>query len=304
LEVVQNWASGGVDVGIGALGSFVLQSGCLGSSERCVENFYATLSKLCPTLQSYVDHPTYHDYAISQRNFCQGSGSSHLYIHLGLLNAMGKSAFITGANGISGSAILEYLVANTTSEQWSEIIVTSRSPFSTTVSDPRIRFISLDFTENVSKLADKMRDVCKSVTHSYFCSYVHKDTFEELNTANRSLFENYLDSLIAVAPLLENVTLQTGGKHYNVHLHPVMSPAREEDLRVKETIDNFYYPQEDFLISRQKGSKWVYNVVRPEAIIGSTQKPNGMNEALTLALYFSICKELRTDAPMPTNQRY
>lgn len=217
---------------------------------------------------------------------------------------MGKSAFITGANGISGSAILEYLVAHTTFEQWSEIIVTSRSPFKTTVSDPRIRFVALDFTEDPKQLVEKMRDVCKNITHAYFCSYIHKDTFEELNTANRSLFENFLDSLIKVAPALENVTLQTGGKHYNVHLHPVSSPAREEDPRVKETIDNFYYPQEDYLIERQKGSKWVWNVIRPEAIIGSTQKPNGMNEALTLALYFSICKKLGSDAPMPTNQRY
>lgn len=52
---------------------------------------------------------------------------------------MGKTAFITGANGISGSAILEYLVKNTTKEDWESIIVTSRSPFKTTVSDPGIK---------------------------------------------------------------------------------------------------------------------------------------------------------------------
>jgi nucleoside-diphosphate-sugar epimerase len=61
---------------------------------------------------------------------------------------MGKVVFITGANGITGSAILEYLVQTTTSEQWSKIITTSRSPFKTTVSDPRISFIALDFSRN------------------------------------------------------------------------------------------------------------------------------------------------------------
>jgi nucleoside-diphosphate-sugar epimerase len=217
---------------------------------------------------------------------------------------MGKVAFITGGNGITGSAILEHLVKHTTSEQWSKIIVTSRSPFKTHLSDPRIVFIALDFSKPSSELAPSMKDICSSVTHSYFSSYVHKDDFVELNKANLSLFENFLTSLTEVAPHLENVTLQTGGKYYNVHLRPVPSPAREEDPRLLASADNFYYPQEDFLTSKQKGSKWSYNIIRPQAIIGSTHTPNGMNSALTFAIYFLTCKELGTTAPMPTNHSY
>ena len=90
---------------------------------------------------------------------------------------MGKNtAFITGANGISGTAILEYLVANTTSQDW-DIIVTSRSPFKTTVNDPRVKFIALDYTDDVDTLVQQIKDVCAPVTHAYFCSYVHKDDF-------------------------------------------------------------------------------------------------------------------------------
>jgi hypothetical protein len=37
---------------------------------------------------------------------------------------------------------------------------------------------------------------------------------------------------------------------------------------------------------------------------GHTSKPNGMNSALTYALYFLVQKELGLDAPMPTNQLY
>ena len=69
-------------------------------------------------------------------------------------------------------------------------------------------------------------------------------------------------------------------------------------------VDNFYFPQEDKLAQAQKDKTWSWNVVRPEAIIGATPKPNGMNEALTIAMYFLICRELGTKAPMPTNQRY
>lgn len=217
---------------------------------------------------------------------------------------MGKVALITGVNGITGSAVLEHIAKNTTSEQWSKIIITSRSPLRTTVRDPRIVFIALDFSKPASALIPSMRDNCAEATHAYFSSYVHKDDFAELNVANSALFENFLSALTETAPALENVTLQTGGKYYNVHLRPVPSPARESDPRLPASIDNFYYPQEDFLVSKQKGQRWTYNIIRPEAIIGSTNKPNGMNSALTFALYFLICKELGTEAPMPTNQNY
>ncbi|KAK4546398.1 hypothetical protein LTR36_002075 [Oleoguttula mirabilis] len=194
---------------------------------------------------------------------------------------MTKIAFITGANGISGGAILEYLVNHTTADQWSSIIVTSRSPFKTTVSDPRITFIALDYTNDVSSLVSKIKDVCAPVTHAYFCSYVHKDDFAELNTANEALFENFPDSLEQVAFKLGNVTLQTGGKYYNVHMQP-----------------------EDKLAAAQKGKAWSWNVIRPEAIIGATSKPNGMIEALTIAIHLLTRRELGSDAPMPTNQLY
>ena len=216
----------------------------------------------------------------------------------------GKIALVTGGNGITGSAIIEYLARNTTREQWSEIIVTSRSPFKVAVQDPRIKFIALDFGKDHETPADQMRELCARVTHAYFSSYVHRDDFAELNKANSALFENFLKALLKVAPGLENVTLQTGGKHYNVHLGPVPSPAREEEPRRTASIDNFYFPQEDALIAAQKGQQWTWNVIRPEAIIGHTLKPNGMNSALTFALFFIVSKELGDEAKMPTNQIY
>lgn len=215
-----------------------------------------------------------------------------------------KVAFITGGNGITGSAILEHLVKSTNTSQFSKIVITSRSAFKTTVSDPRVQFIALDFTQPADALASKMREVCTDVTHAYFSSYVHKDDFVELNEANAALFENFLGALLKVTPKLENVTLQTGGKHYGVHLSPVPSPAREEEPRRGRSVDNFYFPQEDYLTSRQKGSSWSWNVIRPEAIIGTTMTPNGMNSALTYALYILTCKQLGEEPRMPTNQIY
>lgn len=129
-----------------------------------------------------------------------------------------KVAFITGGNGITGTAMIEYLVRNTSKEEFSDIIVTSRSPFATSVQDPRIKFIALDFTKDADTLAKEMEDVCRPVTHAYFSSYVHKNDFGELNTANQALFENFLTALLKVTPNLANVALQTGGKYYNVRI--------------------------------------------------------------------------------------
>jgi hypothetical protein len=140
---------------------------------------------------------------------------------------MAKVALFTCGNGITGSAILEYPVKNTTPQEWSRIIVTSRSPFKTAVQDPRITFVALDFSQDSKTLASKMASECSGVTHAYFSPYFHKDDFTELNAANEALFQNFLDALLQVTTKLENVTLQTGGKHYNVQLGPVKSPAEK-----------------------------------------------------------------------------
>lgn len=215
-----------------------------------------------------------------------------------------KIAFVTGANGITGSAIIEYLVKNTNAEQFAKIITSSRSPSQLAVTDPRVEFIALDFTQSPQALAELMRETCSEVTHAYFSSYVHKDDFVELNKSNASLFENFLEAITQTSHKLQNVTLQTGGKYYNVHLGPVPSPAREEDPRAGSSADNFYYPQEDFLAAKQKGSSWTWNVIRPQAIIGTSPKANGMNSALTYAMYILTCKKLGEEPLMPTNQIY
>lgn len=215
---------------------------------------------------------------------------------------MSKVAFITGANGVSGSAILDLVAQQTGDREWRKIIVTSRSLFQSHVHDSRLHFIALDFTLGADELISLMREACKETTHAYFTSYVHRDDFAELAEANVSLFKNFLTAITTVAPGLQNVTMQTGGKNYGVHICPVPTPAREDDPRHPENKGNFYHAQEDYLISEQRKSSWTYNVIRPQAIMGWTQKPNGMNSALTLALYFMICKELDQEAPMPTNQ--
>ena len=216
---------------------------------------------------------------------------------------MPNVALVTGGNGITGSAITEYLVSQTTADQWSKIIVTSRSAARLPLNDPRLAFVALDFGRPVQELVKEMRHCCSDTTHAFFSSYVHRDEFADLMSANCALFENFLNTLIEVAPSLSNITLQTGGKHYNLHLHPVPTPVREDDPVIKEDLDNFYHRQKEFLVSQQQRASWTYNEIRPQAIIGVAYGPNGMNSALCFAVYFTICGYLGLEAQMLTNER-
>lgn len=100
----------------------------------------------------------------------------------------------------------------------SKIVITSRRPLASYWQDYRIEFIAIDYLEPVPEIIEKIKNVCKDVTHAFFTSYIHVDDFKLLREKNVPLFTNFLDSLDAVAPDLENVCLQTGGK---VSLEPI-----------------------------------------------------------------------------------
>ncbi|KAL4943641.1 hypothetical protein BDV06DRAFT_221093 [Aspergillus oleicola] len=213
-----------------------------------------------------------------------------------------KVAFVTGVNGISGNAIVEHLI-RTPKTEWSKIIITSRSPLKGYWQDPRVEFIALDFLEPIETIISKMAPYCSGVTHAYFTSYVHTDDFAKLKDLNVPLFENFLTAIDRVARnSLQRICLQTGGKHYGVHLGPVKQPCSEEHPRYDDKGENFYYPQEDFMFEMQKNRTWTYNIIRPNGIVGFTPGSNGMSEALTLALYFLICRETGEFPRFPGNQ--
>ncbi|KAK4937745.1 hypothetical protein LTR10_021690 [Elasticomyces elasticus] len=215
-----------------------------------------------------------------------------------------KVAFVAGCNGVTGNAIVEHLIRQP-KEEWSHIIISSRSPLKNFWQDSRVDFVALDFLEPVEALVAKMAPMCGSVTHAYFTSYVHTDDFTKLRDYNVPLFKNFLTALDTVAgSSLQRVCLQTGGKHYGVHLGPVPNPCRETDPRYKDNGLNFYYPQEDFMFELSEKRNWSWNVIRPNGIIGFTPGKNGMSGAITLALYMLVCKELGEVPRFPGNKYF
>ncbi|KAI5917616.1 hypothetical protein F4810DRAFT_704762 [Camillea tinctor] len=150
-----------------------------------------------------------------------------------------------------------------------------------------------------------MRPFCEDVTHAYFTSYAHTDELAKLGDLNIPLFENFLHAIDSVAgSSLQRVCLQTGGKHYGYHLGSGTCPARETMPRCDPHPSNFYYPQEDLMFKLHAKRSWSWNVIRPSGIVGFTPGQNGMSEALTLALYMLVCKELGETPLFPGNQYF
>ncbi|KAH8698734.1 nucleoside-diphosphate-sugar epimerase GsfE [Talaromyces proteolyticus] len=204
-----------------------------------------------------------------------------------------KVAFVSGANGISGSAIVEHLIRQPASE-WSKIIVTSRRPLPNYWADARIEFVAVDFLEPIMDNIQKLTPVCADVTHTFYTSYVHSNDLKSLPAKNVPLFQNFLDVIDTVAPRLQ--------RYYGPHLGFLKAPAEESHLRYEDNGDNFYYNQEDYLRDVQaKRNTWTWNVIRPTGIIGFTPLPNGMSEAFNLAVYFLLCRELDQPPFFPGN---
>ena len=84
--------------------------------------------------------------------------------------------------------------------------------------------------------------------------------------------------------------LQTGAKHYGIHLGPALAPQHESDPRV-ELEPNFYYPQEDLLLDYCKETGVEWNVVRPSSILGAV-KDAAMNLAYPLAVFCAVSAHL------------
>ncbi|KAJ6194059.1 nucleoside-diphosphate-sugar epimerase GsfE [Bipolaris maydis] len=205
-----------------------------------------------------------------------------------------KVALITGANGISGHALIEHLIRQPRSE-WSKIVISSRSPLVSYWVDPRVEFVSIDFLSPVEDVIKRMKTLCYDVTHAFFTSYVHADNFKELKVLNTPLFRTFLVAIDTVAG-------QNLERHYGVHLGPVEVPCHEAISRYDNKGEDFYFEQEDILFKLQEGKKWTCNIIRPNAIIGFTPGKNGMSEALTAALYFLICREMNDSAAFPGNK--
>jgi hypothetical protein len=117
---------------------------------------------------------------------------------------------------------------------------------------------------------------------------------EKMNVA---LLENFLKALSIAKIIPKRFLLQTGGKHYALHLGPAAVPMMEDSPRVDHP--NFYFPQEDILADWCKENNTQWTVTRPGFILGAVKEAS-MNVTLGMAIYASIQKELGQPLNFPS----
>jgi nucleoside-diphosphate-sugar epimerase len=187
---------------------------------------------------------------------------------------------VAGVHGVSGRAAAEH---------WSRIADTtvyglSRRNAAIPEGVHPIRVDLLDAEDVNSKLT-----AVQGVTHVVFGAYIEKSTAAEKSAVNVAILRNLLDALESRSDSLQHITFYQGGKAYGADLGPFKTPAREDDPRLMPP--NFYYDQEDFLRARQKGKRWHWTALRPEAICGYGIG-NPMNLAMVIAVYATLSKQL------------
>ncbi|KAK4497985.1 hypothetical protein PRZ48_010641 [Zasmidium cellare] len=221
----------------------------------------------------------------------------------------GKTALVTGANGISGFHTMRVLLESP--ERWTKVWAASRRPPPPEMLDllpkearSRVEHVACDFLSSPEEIAKQLKEKGVTADAVFFYSYAQPppkgsawSNAQELCDVNSALLDNFLGSLDIAGIKPARFLLQTGAKNYNIHQGPARTPFVESAPRVNVE-PNFYYPQEDSLWkwSERHGSAW--NIICPAWIIGAVNNA-AMNALHPFAVYAAVQahKGEKTDFP-------
>jgi nucleoside-diphosphate-sugar epimerase len=216
----------------------------------------------------------------------------------------GLTAIITGANGISGFGTLRALLDSP--HRWAKIYTVSRRPpppemmnlLDSSIAS-KIEFVSCDFLSEPESIAKALKSACVSADYVFYYTYLQPkpepgakawSNDEELVKVNAGMLSNFLSALPLASIKPKRFLLQTGAKNYGPHIGPVREPCCESDPQPRHLAPNFYYNQEDLLVSYCEKEKVGWNVIRPPWIVGAV-KDAAMNPFFPFAIYAAVCAE-------------
>jgi nucleoside-diphosphate-sugar epimerase len=135
----------------------------------------------------------------------------------------------------------------------------------------------------------------------FIATWLRQDSEAENIRVNGAMVRNLLAAL-RPGGTTQHVALVTGLKHY---LGPFeaygkgalpRTPFREDQGRLD--VENFYYAQEDELFAAAERDGFSWSVHRPHTVIGMAVG-NAMNMGATLAVYATLCREIRRPFRFP-----
>jgi len=199
-----------------------------------------------------------------------------------------KHALIVGVSGIVGHNLCEHLLLT---KDWKVTgIARHKSPYLPDGAD----MIECDTLDGGQVSQRCTKEKLQDVTHVFFVAWLETGSFKEQEKNNLQMLRNIVEHVERVSSNLLHVYLQTGTKHYGMHLGPkcgMITPNREEDPRPPKQEGNFYYPMEDYLKARQSSVSWKWTISRPPWIIGFSLG-KVMNVGVSLGVYASLLKEM------------
>lgn len=193
-----------------------------------------------------------------------------------------KVALIAGASGLVGRAIAKRLLAT---GDWKVIGLARRPPLASTNSP--MEWIALD----LANADDCKRGLAhlKDVTHIFYAvRFDHPEGQPEDIETNAAMLRHLVKALEPVAAL-RHVHAVHGSKYYGHQLTPVALPMRETSPRAPG--ENFYFNQEDFLITHSSGKSWTFTTSRPHAFC-DTAVDHPRSIGLVFAIYACIQRAL------------
>ncbi|KAI0020073.1 NAD dependent epimerase/dehydratase family protein [Xylariomycetidae sp. FL0641] len=218
-----------------------------------------------------------------------------------------RVAYVTGATGITGTAIVDTLLK---SSEYDEVYTFSRSQKPESHSNSRVKHATIDLTTSADDMASSLKHI-PPARHIYFCAYLADPDEAEASRINGAMLSNFLNALTKTGLIveLERFILTCGLKQYGVHLGRPKNPMREDDdpalfwLEQEDRPPNFYYTQQRILekAADDSDNKWSWTVTYPQDVIGYA-KANFMNLATSLGLYCAVNKELGSQLVFPGNK--
>lgn len=173
-----------------------------------------------------------------------------------------QTVLVAGASGIVGRAALEEFG---TTPGWRAIGVSRRPPH-TSVGE----HVPLDLLD--AGACARFAAAHSEITHVIYAALFEKPGLiagwhepDQMQT-NLTMLENLLGPLQERAASLRHVNLLQGTKAYGAHVHPMRVPGKEREPR--DDHENFYWLQEDWLVSQQRRAQWRYTIWRPPVILG------------------------------------
>jgi nucleoside-diphosphate-sugar epimerase len=189
-----------------------------------------------------------------------------------------RTALILGGTGITGRALAAHLSSQ---PDWDVISVSRRGKGD----QSGVRYLSADLQDAAACRA--LVSMIPEVTHVFYAALTNAPTFVQQCPPNAAMFRTALDAFASL-PKLEHVCLVQGTKYYGQHLGSFRNPAKESDPR--HIPPNFYYDQQDYLVTTSEHHAWSWSCVRPHLICGFALG-NPMNLISILGVYATLSRE-------------